>query len=106
MDETGIAIINVGFPALSEEDKHNVKRIVNETLKPTLTASALPTKNSVDACLECGIKAISLETPFNGLNLQHKLKMTKEQVLKNTVECIEYAQKRGATVDFVLKDSS
>ncbi len=41
MDETGVAIINVGFPALSEEEKHNVKRILNESFqKVILTASA------------------------------------------------------------------
>jgi isopropylmalate/homocitrate/citramalate synthase len=47
-----------------------------------------------------------METPFNELNLQHKLKTTKEQVLRNTVESIEYARKHGAAVDFVLKDGA
>jgi 2-isopropylmalate synthase len=107
MDETGISIINVGFPALSEDDKRNVKRIVNETFeKATLTASAHATKNSVDSCLECGIREITIETPFNGLNLQYKLKMTKEQALQKTVESIEYARKHGTTVNFVLTDGS
>jgi len=107
MDETGIAVINVGFPSLSAEDRRNCQKIVNENFqKVTLTASASLTKNSVDACLECGIKAISLETPFNGLNLQYRLKTTKEEILKNTVESIEYARKHGVTVDFVLKDGS
>ena len=107
MDETGVSIINVGFPALSENDKRNVKRIVNETFeKATLTASAHATKNSVDSCLECGIREITIETPFNGLNLQYKLKMTKEQALQKTVESIEYARKHGTTVNFVLTDGS
>ena len=107
MDETGIAIINVGFPALSEGEKHNVKRIVNETFtNATLTASAQPTKESVDACLECGVKEITIETPINGLNLQYRLKMTKPQTLKKIVESIEYAQKHGATVNFVLTDGA
>jgi len=107
MDETGIAVINVGFPSFSEDDKRSVKRIVNETFeKAALTASALPTKSSIDACLESGVKSISMETAFNGLNLQHKLKQSKEQALKQTVESIEYARKHGATIDFVLKDGS
>ena len=107
LDETGVAVINVGFPALSEDDKRNVKRIGNETFSNAkLTASALPTKPSVDACLESGVRAISIETPFNEFNLQYKLKTTKEQMLKNTVESIDYARKHGATVDFVLKDGS
>ena len=107
MDETGIAIINVGFPALSEGEKHNVKRIVNETFtNATLTASAQATKESVDACLECGVKEITIEMPFNGLNLQYRLKITKQQALKKIVESIEYAQKHGATVNFVLTDGA
>jgi len=107
MDDTGMSIINVGFPALSEGDKHNVKRIVNETFKNAkLTASAQATKESVDACLDCGIKEVTIETPFNGLNLQYKLKMTKEQALKKTVESIEYARKHRARVNFVLMDSA
>ena len=107
MDETGIAVINVGFPGLSEEVKRNVKRIVNETFsKATLTASAAPTRASVYACLECGVKEISIETPFNGLNLQYLLKTTKEKALKNTVDAIDYAKKHGAAVSFILKDGS
>jgi isopropylmalate/homocitrate/citramalate synthase len=107
MDDAGISIINVGFPALSEGEKHNVKRIVNETFKnAALTASAQPTKESVDACLECGIKEITIETPFNQLNLKYRLKMTKQQTLKKTVESIEHAQKHGAKVNFTLIDST
>ncbi len=107
MDETGIHIINVGFPALSEDDKRAVTRIVNETFgKVILAASAQPTKNSVDACLECGIKEISIETPYNGLNLKQRLNTTKEQMLHDTVESIEHARKHDATVDFMLMDGS
>jgi len=107
MDDAGISIINVGFPALSEGEKHNVKRIVNETFKNvTLTASAQATKESVDACLECRIKEITMETPFNGLNLKYKLKMTKQTALKKIVDSIEYARKHGAKVNFVLMDSA
>jgi len=107
MDEAGVSIINVGFPAISEGEKHNVKRIVNETFKnATLTASSQATRESVDACLECRIKEITVETPFNGLNLKYRLKMTKQQALKQIVESIEHARKHGATVNFVLMDSA
>jgi isopropylmalate/homocitrate/citramalate synthase len=107
MDDTGISVINVGIPALSEADKHNVKRIVNETFKnATLTASAQATKESVDACLECRIKNITIEAPFNGLNLKYRLKLTKQQALKKITETIEYTQKNGATVNFTLMDAT
>jgi 2-isopropylmalate synthase len=107
MDETGVAIINVGFPAISEEEKRNVKRIVNESFQNVkLTASAEPTKASIDACLECGIKEITLEAPINGLNLQYRLKITKEQALQKIVESIDYAKKHGMSVNFMLMDGT
>jgi isopropylmalate/homocitrate/citramalate synthase len=107
MDEMGIELITVGFPALSEEEKNDVKRIVNETFEQmTLTASARIMKSDIDACLECGIREISIFTPFNGLNLKYRMKMTREQVLEKTVESIEYAKKHGVTVNFVLEDAS
>lgn len=107
MDETGISVINIGFPGLSGEEKLNCRKIFNETFQQaTLVASALPSKNSVDSCLECGVRSISLETPFNELNLQYRLKTTQDEILKNTVESIDYAKKHGATIDFVLKDGS
>ncbi|NWG11264.1 hypothetical protein HXY33_05910 [Candidatus Bathyarchaeota archaeon] len=107
MDETGIAMITIGFPGLSEEETNNVKRIANEGFQQArLAASARIMRSDVDACLECGIKEIMIFTPFNGLNLQYRLKMTKEQVIAKTVETVEYAKKHGAVVNFVLEDAS
>lgn len=107
MDEVGISIINVGFPALSEEEKRNIRRIVNESFQQaTIVASARIVESHIDACLGCGIKEIAIYTPFNGLNLQYRLKMTKQQVLQKTVESIEYAKRHGAIVDFHLEDGA
>jgi isopropylmalate/homocitrate/citramalate synthase len=107
MDEAGVSVINVGFPALSEEEKRTVKRIVNESFSHTkLIASAEATKNSVNACLESGIKEIVIESPINGLNLQYKLKLTKEQALQRLTESIDYAKKHGITVNFTLMDGT
>jgi len=107
MDDMGVSLITVGFPALSEEEKNDVRRIANEGFQQArLAASARVIESDIDACLECGIKEILLFAPFNGLNLQYRLKMTKEQVLEKAVESIEYAKKHGATVNFVLEDAS
>ena len=107
MDEVGVSIISVGFPGLSEEEKNSVKKIANEGFQQAnLVASARITKSDVDNCLECGIRELALFAPFNGLQLQYRLKMTKEQVLEKSVESVEYAKKHGAKVDFVLEDAS
>jgi len=107
MDELGVAIVTVGFPGISEEEKNSVRKIANEGFQQTsLAATARILKSDVDACLECGIREIPIFTPFNGLNLQYRLKLSKEQVLQKTVESIEYAKKHGVKVDFVLEDGT
>jgi len=107
MDEMGASFITVGFPALSEEEKNDVRRIANEGFQQArLAASARIIKSDIDACLECGIREILIFTPFNELNLHYRLKMTKEQVLEKTVESIQYAKEHRATANFVLEDAS
>ena len=107
MDEMGVSIITVGFPGLSEEEKNSVRKIANEGFQQaSLAATSRMNRSDIDACLECGIREVELFTPFNGLNLQYFLKTTKEQILKTTTDCIEYAKKHGVKVDFVLQDGS
>lgn len=107
LDEIGVPMITVGFPALSEEERNTVKKIANEGFRQaTIVASARAKKEDIDACIDCGIREILVFTPYNGINLKHRLRMNKEQVLKNTVESIEYAKRQGATVDFLLEDAS
>ncbi|MCW4010656.1 MAG: hypothetical protein NWF05_08555 [Candidatus Bathyarchaeota archaeon] len=107
MDDSGMSVINVGFPGLSEDEKRSVKRIVNESfVNATLTASSAATKAHVDACLDVGMREVNIEAPINGLNLQYRLKMCKEEAIKRIVESVEYAKKHGITANFVLSDGS
>ncbi|HUJ85111.1 MAG TPA: hypothetical protein VLV84_05850 [Candidatus Acidoferrales bacterium] len=107
MDETGISVINAGFPGLSEDEKRSVKRIANESFeKAKLTTSSAAAKAHVDACLETGIKDINIEAAINGLNLQYRLKISKQEATRRIVESVEYAKKHGLTVNFVLSDGS
>jgi isopropylmalate/homocitrate/citramalate synthase len=107
LDEIGVSTITVGSPSVSEEEKNNVRRIVNEGFQQaSLAAAARPSRNDVDTCLECGVKEIELATPFNELNLRFRLKMTKEQVLRSTTDSVEYAKRHGIKVSFKLEDAS
>ena len=107
MDELGVSIIAVGHPAMSEDEKNAVRKIANEGFQQaSLAASAHATRSEVDACLECGIREIVIHTPFNGLNLQYRLKMTKEQALAKAVESVQYAKRHGVKVNFVLEDAT
>jgi isopropylmalate/homocitrate/citramalate synthase len=107
MDEMGVSAIEVGFPGISDQEKASIKKIANEGFQQaSIAASSRIMKSDIDACLECGIRDISINTAYNGLQLQYRLNMSKSDVLRKTVESVEYAKKHGAKVNFVLEDGS
>jgi len=107
MDETGVAIIDVGFPAVSGMEKKTVKRIAAESFKQaSIAAPARALRADVDVCIETGVDEIPIFVAFSDLHLKYKLKMTKERVIERVVDCIEYAKKHGMMVDFVTEDTS
>lgn len=107
LDELGVAIINIGFPGFSADEREAVRRLSNESFtNARLAASARIKREDIDACLNSNIREIALSTAFNNLNLKHVLKTSGEQVMKQTVDCIEHAKEHGFTVNFVLEDAS
>ena len=107
MDETGVAIIDVGYPAVSEAERKIVKTIAAEGYKQaSISAPARALRADVDVCLECDVDEIHVFVAFSDLHLKYKLKMTKEQVIERVVDCIEYAKEHGMIVDFVTEDTS
>ncbi len=107
LDELGVSIINIGFPGFSEEEKDAVRRLSNETyIQAKLAASARINKEDIDACLSSHIREINLSTPFNNLSLTYIMKSQKDQIMKKTAYCVEYAKNHGFSVNFVLEDAS
>lgn len=107
MDEMGIAIIDVGFPAVSETEKRTVKRIASEGFKQaSIAAPARATRADIDECLEADVDEIPIFVAFSDLHLKYKLRMTKDEVIEKVSDCIDYAKRHGIIVDFVTEDTS
>jgi 2-isopropylmalate synthase len=107
MDEMGIAIINVGFPAVSKDEEEVVRRIAAEGFKQAkLCAPARAIKSDIDIAIQSGAEEVPIFIAFSNLHLKYKLKKTPEQALDIVTDCVEYAKKHGVIVDFVTEDTS
>ncbi len=106
MDEIGVKLIAVGFPAVSKSEKKIVKAIVNENCKhATILGIARPKKEDINACIDVDLKEIVIFMPISPI-FRKTLKQTPEQQLEIIEGSIHYAQDNGFKVNWVSEDGT
>lgn len=106
MDEIGVEVIAVGYPAVSEQEKHIVKTIVNEDCKnSSVVGIARPKKEDIDACIDADLKEIVVFMPISGIFME-TLKLSKEDELQQISSAIHYAKDNGFKVNWVSEDGT
>ncbi|MHA1819683.1 MAG: homocitrate synthase/isopropylmalate synthase family protein [Promethearchaeota archaeon] len=106
MDEVGIDLIAVGFPAVSERELATVKAIVNEGLEHSkVLAISRPKYSDVNACLRADLDEIVLFMPISPLMMK-VLKTTPEEEIDLIGKMITYARDHGLGVNWVSEDAS
>lgn len=105
-DDMGVHIADCGIPAVSEKEKQAVKMIAREGLRNMSVLAACRTlKSDIDACIECDVDEISPFIAASPVHLRYKLRMTEDEVVKHSVESIEYGKAHGVKVTFVTEDT-
>ncbi|MHA2399073.1 MAG: homocitrate synthase/isopropylmalate synthase family protein [Promethearchaeota archaeon] len=106
MDEIGVKLIAVGFPAVSESEKNIVKTIVNENINnATILGIARPRTDDIDACIDANLKEIVTFMPISPI-FRKTLQQTKEQQLSQIETAIHYAIDNGLKVNWVSEDGT
>jgi len=75
-------------------------------LRAQIFSFARGVKTDIDAVIDSGANAIFLVIPASDIHLQHKLRKTREDVLRLTEDCIQYAKDHGLTVEFGAEDAT
>ncbi len=106
LDEAGVAVLNCGIPAVSDEELRSVKAIAQEGLaRASVLATGRTLRSDIDACLRTGADEISLFIACSDLHLKHKLRMTRQEALARATTAVEYAVDHGLPVTFVTEDT-
>jgi (R)-citramalate synthase len=102
----GVDVIEAGFAAVSEGEMESVSLIAKQKLRAQVASAARGTKNDIDAVLKSGASTVCMIVPTSDLHIEFKLKKTREQVLKATVDCVQYAKDHGLAVEFLAEDAT
>jgi isopropylmalate/homocitrate/citramalate synthase len=95
LDEVGIERIEAGMPAVSDEDFAAIKEITGLGLRAKIYAFARAMTVDIDKAVECGAHGVVIEIPIGYPKLKYQFKWTWEDVLRKSVDCINYAKKRN-----------
>ena len=112
----GVDIIEAGFPAASPDDLEAVRRIAIEvgnpndgTRPPVICGLARAARNDIDKAWEAVRHAarprIHTFLATSEIHMQHKLKMTRAQVLERVGEMVSYARSLCEDVEFSPEDA-
>lgn len=93
--EVGTERIEAGMPAVSEMDFEAIKQISKLGLKSKIFSFARAVNADIDKALECGCHGVIIEIPIGYPKLKYQFKWTWEDVLRKSVDVVNYAKKRG-----------
>jgi len=106
MDDMGIAVVVVGYPAVSDNDKFIVSKIAKEKFNTKIAAPARAHLKDVQVAVECEVDEVPVFFPISDLSLKRVLKIEKEEALNRIEQSIQYVVDHGIVADFVPVDAT
>jgi 2-isopropylmalate synthase len=112
LSRLGVDIMEAGFPAASPDDLLGVQRIAQEIGTPdgpVITGLARATKGDIDKAWEAVQYAakprIHTFLATSDIHMEHKLRMTREEVVARTREMVAYAKSYCDDIEFSPEDA-
>jgi 2-isopropylmalate synthase len=106
LDELGVDVIEAGFPIVSHGEMTAIKTISQYGLKSEICALARAVQADIDAVINCDVNYVHTFIATSDIHMQHKLKMSREQVLEKAIWSVDYAKKHGMKVEFSAEDAT
>lgn len=102
----GVGEIEVGIPAMGEEEQAAIRAIAGLGLPCRVTAWNRAIESDIDASLACGVNSVAISLPISDLLVREKLGKSREWVLAQIVRATRYAKDRGLHVCAGAEDAS
>jgi 2-isopropylmalate synthase len=110
LEKLGVDVIEAGFPAASEGDFNAVADIAGRLKKPVVAGLARCNKADIDrargAVKNAAKPRIHVFIATSDIHLEHKLRMSRDEVVAAAVEAVKYAKTFTDDVEFSAEDAS
>jgi 2-isopropylmalate synthase len=106
LNELGVDVIEAGFPIVSHGEMTAIKTISQYGLKSEICALARAVQADIDAVINCDVNYVHTFIATSDIHMQHKLRMSREQVLEKAIWSVDYAKKHGMKIEFSAEDAT
>ncbi len=110
LEKLGVDVLEAGFPVASQGEFASVQKIAAAVKRATVAALARTAKPDIDAAWgaikEAARPRIHVFIATSDIHLKHKLRRTREQVLKDAVGAVTYARQFTEDVEFSAEDAT
>ncbi|HNV22403.1 MAG TPA: 2-isopropylmalate synthase, partial [Candidatus Hydrogenedentes bacterium] len=110
LERLGVDVIEAGFPIASQQEFESVQQIAATVQKPGVAALARAVDKDIERAAAALEKAVSptLHTfiATSDIHLEHKLRMTRDQVLEQAGKGVRLAKRLIGRVEFSAEDAT
>jgi isopropylmalate/homocitrate/citramalate synthase len=106
LDALGVRDIEVGTPAVSDEDRQATETIAASGLRASISALARALPADIDLLVQCGVAGARISQPISARQRDAKTHWDDEAYLKLALEISTYARQRGLQVIFSPYDTT
>jgi len=106
----GVDVIEAGFPVASPGDFQAVEAVAKQVQGPVICALARSSRNDIDAAVKALApaprKRVHVFLATSPIHREHKLRMTRADVVRVATGAIAYARERCPDVEFSCEDAA
>lgn len=105
LDYFGVDAIEIS-PIVSPDHQRSTKEIIDAGLEADIVAHIRALKSDIDEALKCDAEWVAMYHSASDIHLNYKLRVSREEAIRRSVEAVEYAKSHGLKMRFTLEDAS
>ena len=105
LDYFGVDAIEIS-PIISESHFESCKKLVKAGLSAKIVAHIRTLKEDIDVALKCDADYVAMYHSVSDIHLKYKLKVSREEAIRRTVNAVDYAKAHGLYLRVTLEDAS
>ena len=106
LDDAGVPQIEAGIPAMGGDEKLAVKHIAHMGLDASILGWNRADINDVNSSLDCDVDSVALSMSSSDLHIENKLRKSRQWVLDQISESVQYAADHGMYISCNAEDAS